>query len=130
MPLGGKREVTNRAFDPEYHKRRQKKVSRKQERRVAKKLGGSRVSLSGAGEEKGDAKTKLNLIELKRTAKKSIRVERRWLEKIAIEAYAEGKVPAFGFSFDEYDNSTLVPKDWIAVPAEFLRELTDGFSND
>lgn len=116
----------SRVFDEQYQKpRAQKRKSKKQERRVMRTLGGSRQPLSGSHQDaKGDGVTRLQLIEAKRTAAKSIRIERKWLEKIAIEAMAVGRTPGFTFEFDAMD--TMCPKDWVCVPAEFLRELTDA----
>lgn len=121
------RVVRNRVFDDDYVRLKQKKKSKLHERRFAKKVKGSRQPLSGAGERaKGDVSNELQLFELKRTGKASLRIYCDWIEKISIEARAVGKVPGFGFTFDALTNEMLVPRDWVAVPVEFLRELQEA----
>jgi len=90
-------------------------LSKKQESRVAQRSGGRRVPASGALPGiKGDVSGKLHLIECKTTGKKSIRIEQRWLTKIAREAAMKHKMPGLVFSFP--DIASDVDQDWIAVP--------------
>lgn len=87
-----------------------KKKSRKQEKRLAKRLnkssslnrhstiGQARVqagsgSLWGA---KGDVRSQVNLLECKRTDKKSIILKQEWLNKIRGEAIKDHRIPALG----------------------------------
>lgn len=125
------REVRNRVFDDDYDAKKRKRKSKQYERRVAKKLGGRRHALSGASDkDKGDFSTDLLLGEHKYTGKKSLSIKRDWLEKVAIEAIASRKTPVFAFTFTEWDQSVIVPKDWIAVPLEFLQELLRSKEDD
>ena len=68
--------------------------SSRQEKKVAKKLGGKQVANSGAPAfVAGDVCTDLFLIECKTstTLKKSFTVKREWFEKNKEEAFAMGK---------------------------------------
>ena len=104
--------------------------SKGQEHRVAKKLGGRRQKGSGAlPGHKGDVKTVELLTECKRTEKGSIRITRRWLEKISVEADYYGKVPALAIEFSDKRTFDCLPekmtRDWVMVPAAFMRSLLD-----
>lgn len=123
------REVRNKVFDADYGAKQKKHRSKKFERRAAKAIGGSRHALSGANEKlKGDFSNDLLLAEHKYTDKASLSIKREWLEKVAIEALAVGKTPAFAFTFGVWTHEQLVPKDWIAVPASFLNRLMESKS--
>lgn len=99
-----------------------KKKSDKQERRVAKALGGKTQKASGSMDfHKGDVKTIELLVEAKRTEKDSLSVKKEWLTKISREAMAYNKVPALSIEFENTDK--LVSRDWIAVPVSFLNQL-------
>lgn len=103
-------------------------VSKKQEKRVAKKLDGRRQKGSGAlPGHKGDVKTVELLTECKHTSKESIRITRKWLEKISQEADYYGKVPALSIEFSDKRTFDHLPermtRDWVMVPAKFLRDL-------
>jgi hypothetical protein len=80
-----------------------RKVSKKQETRLAKTLGGKRQLNSGATPfQKGDVVTELFAIEAKTsmTPKQSISIRKEWIDKIRREAFAMGKpysVVAFDF---------------------------------
>lgn len=105
-------------------------VSKRQEKRVAKKLGGRRQKGSGAmAGHKGDVKTVELLTECKHTEKESIRITREWLEKVSKEADFYGKVPALSIEFSDKRAFDSLPermtRDWIMVPAQFMRELLD-----
>lgn len=112
---------------PEYWTRDQKrKKSMKQEDRLAKKLGGRRQKASGAlPGNRGDVRMPELLAEAKRTDKKSISIKLSYLEKISKEAVSCDCVPAVAIEFG--DTPPLVEKDWVMVPAGFLRELLDAF---
>jgi hypothetical protein len=79
-----------------------KKVSKKQEVRLAKTLGGKRQSNSGATPfQKGDVVTELFAIEAKTSTspKQSISIRKEWMDKIRREAFAMGK-PYSAVAFD------------------------------
>lgn len=104
-----------------------RKKSQRQESRVASTMGGRVQKGSGAVRlYKGDIKTPELLIEAKRTDKGSLSVKREWLEKISKEAESYGKVPALSIEFA--DMPKLVEKDWVAIPASFLKRLMDVFA--
>jgi hypothetical protein len=108
-----------------YSDRKQKK-SKKQEKRLADKLGGKRQKGSGSQPySKGDVRCTDLLAEAKRTDKKSISIKVQYLEKIVKEATSYDCIPAVAIAFE--DTPLLVPKDWVLVPAEFLRELLDFY---
>ena len=132
--------------DKRRQRRKSYKASQRQEKRLAEKLGGQRVSGSGAGKAetrpkpmgqaraggfilgKGDVDTKALLAEAKSTSKKSLSLKLAWLEKIYQEADAVGKTPGLGISFE--GRSALsgwsdFPKDWIMVPAEWLQAVLE-----
>jgi hypothetical protein len=106
------------------------KVRRKsqiQEKRIAGEMGGKVQKGSGALEfNKGDIRTKELLIEAKRTDKDSMSVKKEWLEKISMEAIAYNKIPALSIEFNNI--AKLVERDWIAIPASFLKELIDTYN--
>jgi len=79
-----------------------RKVSKKQEARLAKTLGGKRQSNSGATPfQKGDVVTELFAIEAKTSMvpKQSISIRKEWVDKIRREAFAMGK-PYSAVAFD------------------------------
>jgi hypothetical protein len=97
-------------------------LSKQQERRVAKRTGGICVPASGAFKGlKGDVSHSLHLFECKTTAKKSMRLEQKWLTKISREAAMKHKDPALVFSFP--DMASDVDQDWVALPLKVLVEL-------
>jgi ABC-type sulfate transport system substrate-binding protein len=76
--------------------------SKRQEKRLAKKLDGRRQKGSGAmAGHKADVKTVELLTECKRTEKKGIRITRDWLEKVSKEADYYGKIPALSIEFSD-----------------------------
>ena len=105
------------------------KGPQKQERRVAKKVGGHVQKASGSLPfNKGDVKAPELLIECKRTKKLSISITRKWLDKITREASAADKTPALAIEFEDTRVfSSELPRtmdtDWVLIPASFLREM-------
>jgi len=113
-----------RIFDDDYKSKRDVKDCgwKKQERRVAKKVGGKVQPGSGSKDfAKGDIKEESFLVECKFTEKQSIRVELKWLKKISREAMAEGKIPALSVEIQHDDH--LTAQDWTMIPTEALKEL-------
>ena len=98
--------------------------SNKQEKRVAKRVGGKQTANSGATKfSKGDVRTDNWLIECKTktSASESISVKREWLEKNEEEAFAMGKEhSAIAFSFGDTHNDTDY---YIISEKEFKRLL-------
>jgi hypothetical protein len=67
----------------------------KQEKSLARQLGGRLTPASGAGFRKGDISLPEQLIESKATEKDRYTLRRSELEKIEVEAIKEGKTPVF-----------------------------------
>lgn len=131
--------------DGKRQRKKSYKRSKQQEERVADKLGGKRVSGSGAGRvqtgasssgikaggaragveeksNKGDVTSKALLTEAKSTSNLSMSVKMAWLEKIYAEAVSEDKTPGLAISFERRSEWPGFPQDWVAVPAEWLYE--------
>jgi len=117
-----------------YHRR-----PRKQEKKVAKALGGRRQPGSGAfGSLKGDVKREHEgfplLVECKRTGKLSLRLEVSHLTKITNEALASGRHPALAVQFDEHivggvarhRGEEPASTDWIAVPLMTFQAMLEA----
>lgn len=85
-----------------------RKYSNKQEKNIAKKLGGKKQPNSGATPFfKGDIQTKEFLIEAKTQIeeKKSFSIKKDWLEKNKEEAFSMGRqFSALAFNFGGYNN--------------------------
>ena len=111
-----------------------KSRSNKTERRVAKKLaGGKRIAQSGGRlwsprergsgtrvTEGGDVKTPDFHLENKRTDKKSMSVERAWLDAVKAAARRVMKDPGVILTFE----TKLQPaEDWVMVPIEVFERL-------
>lgn len=108
-----------------------------QEERIAGAVGGRRVRGSGSSMyAKGDAKSgghgfdrKDFLFEAKQTEHGSLSVKREWLEKITLEADAEGKYPALAIeikglvSKKKNQAARASERDWVAVPLSVFRKL-------
>ena len=86
--------------------------SNRQEKAVAKAVGGKQVSNSGATAfSKGDVRTADWLIECKTctTEKKSFSIKKEWLEKNKEEAFAMNKdYSALAFDFGDGNNYYIV----------------------
>lgn len=116
------------------------KVSRKQENRVAARMGGRRVSKSGAGHRavsgtgrgivnfaggKGDVSTDLILCECKTIVKgASVSLKQEHLIKITREAHLAGKSPAEVISFPLMPDD--VENDWVIFPLGVWEKLRKG----
>ena len=99
-----------------------RKVSKKQEARLAKTLGGKRQSNSGATPfQKGDVLTELFAIEAKTsmTPKQSISIRKEWVDKIRREAFAMGK-PYSAVAFDFGTTGPLGNKETFYIIDEQL----------
>ncbi len=101
-----------------------KDISKKQESRVATRVDGRTVPASGALPfAKGDVCAKFHLLECKTTGKKSLRVERDWLVKIAREAGMKQRDPGLVVSFPGVPSD--VDQDWIMLPVSAFKRLME-----
>lgn len=115
---------------------------KKQERRVAKAIGGRRQPGSGAGvfarANKGDVhradKRFPMLVECKRTSgKESLRLEALFLTKITHESIGKGAHPGLAIQFDDDVMSAVARKhgyhpaeaDWVAIPLTTLKAMLE-----
>jgi len=95
-----------------------------QEKRVAKRTGGTRTRGSGCGcniEEKGDIKIQNIRCECKSTKHQSISIKVKQLAKITSEANAIGKIPGLAITFK--DVPAGVDDDWILLPLGCIENL-------
>ncbi len=101
----------------------------KQEKRIAASLSqimaARRQKASGAvWTSKGDVISELFLVEAKTKAQltKSFAIKRKWLEKIDMEAFLAGKIPALAFSFgDNVDYFVLSGEHFLALTEEIIK---------
>lgn len=104
--------------------------SSKQEKQVAKAVGGRKTPNSGATNfVKGDVLTDEWLFECKTktSPSKSITIQREWIEKNEEEAFAMGKEhSAVVFNFGDLHNPTNY---YILSEIEFLQLLKGGNDN-
>lgn len=110
-----KRLSTTKQF---YDKKKRQKVRRKsirQEKQIAKETGGRRQPMSGAGYHKGDVKTKLHLIEIKFTDKKSYALNRDTMKKIFYEATYEDRIPYLQIRMGKDNYCVLRKEDFDAL---------------
>jgi hypothetical protein len=92
------------------------KQSQKHEKRLAKKIGGSRNAASGAyWQRKGDVRSDDLLIEHKYTGKKQTTVKSDVLKKIVREAILDGRMPVLGIHLDGEDYVILTEHDFIEM---------------
>ena len=97
-------------------KREGQKQSQKHEKRIAKRIGGSRTAASGAyWQRKGDVRSDDLLIEHKYTGKKSFSVKSDVLKKIMREAILDGRTPVLGIHLDGEDYVILTEHDFIEM---------------
>lgn len=83
--------------------------SRRQEKKIASKIGGRTRPASGAiPGMKGDVISKRCLVEAKRTDKTQITLKKAWLEKIRDEAFQARRMPVLAIQFRESENYILI----------------------
>ena len=97
----------------------------KQERRLAKKLGGRTTAASGALDEKGDVRLKgIARIEAKCTSNKSFSVTSEMIQKIENASVGHGEVPVIQIEFLGQRGQVI---DSVAViPMGYLEKLLEG----
>jgi hypothetical protein len=109
-----------------------RKVSKKQEARLAKTLGGKRQSNSGATPfQKGDVVTELFAIEAKTSVvpKQSVSIQRAWIDKIRREAFAMGK-PYSALAFD-FGTGPLGNKEtFYVIDEQLFRKLNEKLEEE
>lgn len=92
------------------------KESQRHEKRLAKKIGGTRNAASGAlWARKGDVRSSDLLIEHKWTGKKQFTVKSDALKKNVREAILEGRMPVFGIHLDGENYVILTEDDFIEM---------------
>lgn len=101
--------------------------SNKQEKSVAKAVGGKKVANSGATAfHKGDVSTRLILVECKTsmTEKQSFSIKKEWLDKNEEEAFAMGKFySALAFDFGDGTNHYVISEEMFQILNRHLEEL-------
>jgi hypothetical protein len=92
------------------------KQSQKHEKRLAKKVGGSKTAASGAfWSRKGDVRSHDLLIEHKWTGKKSFSIKALEVEKIVTEAIIDSRMPVFGISLNNKNYVLLTEDDFLEM---------------
>ena len=97
--------------------------SKQQERSLAKRSGGSLVSGSGSGLDKGDVKKYSGVfrVEAKTTGKDSFRVTKEMIQKIEEAALPNGELPAIIIEFVDQRGKPL--SEVAVVPTDVLESL-------
>ena len=100
--------------------------SNRQEKQVAKSIGGKQTANSGATSfSKGDVTSDVILIECKTVTKeqKSFTVKKEWIDKNKEEAFAMRKpYSAIAFSFGDDVNHFIIDEKLFKILLEKLRE--------
>lgn len=92
------------------------KESKKHEKRLAKKIGGTRNAASGAlWSRKGDVRSDDLLIEHKWTGKKQFTIKSDVLKKNVREAILDGRMPVLGIHLDGEDYVILLENDFLEM---------------
>jgi hypothetical protein len=92
------------------------KQSLKHEKRLAKKIGGTRNAASGAfWSRKGDVRSDSLLIEHKWTGKKSVTIKSEVLQKITKEAILDSRMPVLGLHLDGENYVVLLEEDFFEI---------------
>lgn len=95
--------------------------SKKQEKRLAKEIGGRTTIASGAlWWDKGDLSNDRFLIEAKRTDSNKFRLEKRIWEKIRSEAIGCGRIPLLLIEIGNFEV--------VCTSLNYYRELTGNFA--
>jgi hypothetical protein len=100
------------------------KQSQKHEKRLAKKVGGTRTAASGAfWSRKGDVRSKGLLIEHKWTGKKQVTIKSEVLKKITREAILDNRIPVLGLHLDGENYVVLLEDDYLEMRETVEKEL-------
>lgn len=109
--------------------RRNGSQSRRQERRLAKELGGRTTPGSGSGSIKGDVHTRGEMVEAKTTAKSQYTLKLVDLKKLENEARLANKRPVFVIQIEDTSSVFLFHNEWVLIPKQdylALKEASDG----
>lgn len=87
----------------------------KQERRVAKEIGGQVSVASGALDRKGDVRNSVMLVEAKTTGKKQYTIKATELEKIYREALIDGRLAVLQFDLNGRSYAVFEWNDALAL---------------
>lgn len=99
------------------------KKHQKQERDIARDLGGAVTPASGAfWSWKGDARSEEYLVEAKRTDKASISIKKLVWEKIRREALVDGRTPLLALQIQDRNLAVLDWEDFIALTERGMGE--------
>lgn len=100
--------------------------SNKQEKHIAKTLGGKQTANSGATAfQKGDVLTDDFLIEAKTVTKErdSFSIKREWIKKNEEEAFAMGKMySAIAFDFGDNEQHYIISENLFKKLINYLKE--------
>jgi hypothetical protein len=101
----------------------------KQEKRIAKKVGGHTTPGSGSKRVKGDVRVKsIARIECKATQRKSFSVTREMLEKIEMAAGATDEIPILQVEF--LDAKGKIDGTFAVVPVHIIERLVEDARSD
>lgn len=101
--------------------------SQKQERSLAKNLGGRTVPASGAfWSRKGDVRSEDLLVEAKTTEKASFSIKKTIWEKIRKEALLDGRIPVLAVQIQGRNLVVLDEEDFLELRANAGRHLDQG----
>lgn len=112
--------------DHPYLQRREEPTWKKQERRLAKELGGRTTPGSGATPlpgNKGDVQSPEFLVEAKCTSKESYRVKYADLFKLVKLSRAVQKIPVLHLLFRRESVEVDEESEWVVIPHRVFKEL-------
>jgi hypothetical protein len=100
---------------------------KKQEKRLAKKVSGSRPAASGAfWTRKGDVRSEDLLIEAKQTDKKSFSLVGTVWDKIRREALLDGRMPVLAVQIQNRNLVVIDEEDFLELHSNATRHLGEG----
>lgn len=105
---------------------RHDRASPKQERRLAKSLGGRTTPGSGSGVIKGDVLTKGEMVEAKTTSKSQYTLKLLDLKKLENEAKMAGKRPLFILQIEDTSKVFLFHNEWVLLPMQDYLALKEA----
>lgn len=106
--------------------RRGDSQSRRQERRLAKELGGRTTPGSGSGSIKGDVSTKGEMVEAKTTSKTQYTLRFVDLKKLENEARLANKRPVFVIQIEDTSQVFLFHNEWVLLPKQDYLALKEA----
>lgn len=104
-----------------------RKKADKEERDIARLLGGSVIKGSGCMEAprlKGDVDLQNFRVEVKMTESDCLTIQNKWLTKIRTEAAAINKFAALIITIGSGKDR------WVCIPIDVFRELTKDYDNE